>query len=121
MWAIDSPNWFATTRTAVHRLESRMETVVNDLSDVSGDERTPVFDDPKTIHLGLSAGDSIPPHQHPGETILIHVTEGEIELTLGDEVHELSAGMLARFSGDQDISPEATTDARALLVFVPQS
>lgn len=120
MWATDSPNWFATTRTFCGRLESRMETVVSDLSDVSGDERTPVFDDPKTIQLGLSAGESIPPHQHPGETILFHVIEGEIALTLGDEVHDLSAGMVARFSGDQDISPEATTGARAILVFVPQ-
>lgn len=98
-----------------------METVVRDVNDLPADERTPVFDDPKAIHLGLSAGEEIPAHQHRGETILFHVLDGEIALTLDDEVHDLSAGMVARFSGDQDISPEAKTDARALLVFTPQN
>lgn len=98
-----------------------METIVTDTGALAADERNRVFDDPKTIHLGLEAGEEIPAHKHRGETILFHVLDGEIALTLDDEVHDLAAGMVARFSGDQTISPEAKTDARAFLVFVPQN
>lgn len=97
-----------------------METLISNLDDLGESGRTLVFDDPKTISLSLDEGDSIPPHEHPGETILFHVLAGEISLTLGDDTHALSTGEVVRFSGDQDISPAAETDARALLVFVPQ-
>lgn len=97
-----------------------METQTATLDDLRESGRNLVFDDPKTISLFLDADDSIPPHEHPGETILFHVLDGEISLTLGDDTLALSAGQVVRFSGDQDISPAADTDAHALLVFVPQ-
>lgn len=95
-----------------------METQIAALDDINDGGRTMLFDDPKTIALSLADGESIPPHQHPGETILFQVLDGKISLLLGDEEHDLTVGDVARFSGDQDISPSATTDARALLVFV---
>lgn len=97
-----------------------METECVDLDDIAERERTQVFDDPKSVLLGLDAEETIPPHRHPGRTILFHVLAGSIELTIDEESHDLDTGQVARFSGDRDISPTATTDARALLVFVPR-
>ena len=98
-----------------------MEPKIVDLSESADGGRSRVFDEPKSVHLELAEGETIPPHQHPGETILFHTLDGEISLTLDEAVYELSPGMVVRFSGDQDISPKAETDARALLVFVAQN
>jgi quercetin dioxygenase-like cupin family protein len=72
--------------------------------------------DLRAVHLSLSAGERVPPHEHPGERILLHVLEGEVALDLDDETHDLAAGDVIRFDGDRQISPEAVTDARALVV-----
>jgi quercetin dioxygenase-like cupin family protein len=84
-------------------------------------EETPhasVFDgsDPRVVRLDLAAGDEIPAHRHPETTVVCHVLAGRVELTLGDATHDLSAGDVARFAGDQPIAPAAVTDATALLV-----
>lgn len=73
---------------------------------------------PRTVLLSLDAGDSLPEHRHPGETILFQIVTGTVALTVGDEERELSAGDLTRFDGDQSISPRAETDATALVVLV---
>lgn len=98
-----------------------METAIVDLTESADGGHTRVFDEPKSVHLELAKGEKIPPHQHPGETILFHTLDGEITLTLDEAVYELSPGKVVRFSGDKDISPKAETDARALLVFVGQN
>jgi quercetin dioxygenase-like cupin family protein len=71
---------------------------------------------PRTVLLSLDAGDTVPEHRHPGETILFQIVAGTIALTVGEEERELTAGDLARFDGDQSISPRAETDATALVV-----
>ena len=82
-----------------------------------GEGRGVVFDgDPKVVHLRLAAGERVPPHRHPGETVVFHVLAGEFALTVGEATERLSAGSLARFDGAQDVSPAAETDAEALLV-----
>ncbi|WP_415381314.1 cupin domain-containing protein [Halosimplex sp. TS25] len=87
------------------------------LSDVEGDGRGVLFEgEPRTVRLALDAGDRVPPHRHPDREIVCHVLDGEVAMTLGDETVELVAGDVARFSGDQDISPEAREDSVALLV-----
>ncbi|WP_459192153.1 cupin domain-containing protein [Halosimplex sp. J119] len=87
------------------------------LPDMDGDGRGVLFEgEPKTVRLALDAGDRVPPHQHPDRDIVCHVLEGELTMTLGDDTVELVAGDVARFSGDQDISPEAREDSVALLV-----
>ncbi|WP_302081215.1 cupin domain-containing protein [Salinibaculum rarum] len=90
------------------------------LAEFDADGRTPVFEDPQTVHLGLKAGDSVPPHTHPGEWILFVVQEGAIELTVGEETATLSAGSVAQFDGDADIAVEAREDSRALVVLTDQ-
>ncbi|WP_123533474.1 cupin domain-containing protein [Halosimplex salinum] len=93
------------------------ETELVHLPDLDGDGRGVLFEGaPKTVRLALEAGDRVPPHQHPDEEIVCYVIEGELEMELGEETHELVAGDAARFSGDQDISPTAREDSVALLV-----
>jgi len=86
------------------------------LSDGEGG-RTRLFDgEPKTVHLSLDAGESIPRHRHPDRDIVFHLRSGAVDLTLGDETLSLTAGDVVRFDGDQDIAPAATADSEALLV-----
>ncbi len=90
------------------------------LTEFDADGRTPVFEDPYTVHLGLEAGDSVPPHTHAGQWVLFAVQEGELELTVGKETETLAGGAFASFDGDADISVEALEDSRALVVFADQ-
>ncbi|MFB6177850.1 MAG: cupin domain-containing protein [Halobaculum sp.] len=76
--------------------------------------------DPRTVLLSLDAGESVPEHRHPGETILFQVVSGTVDLTVGEDRRELSAGDLARFDGDQAISPHAESDTVALVVLVDE-
>jgi len=81
------------------------------------DGRAALFEgEPRTVHLSLSVDQRVPAHDHPDRQILFHVLDGEIALDLDDETHDLSAGDVLRFDGDRQISPEAVTDARALVV-----
>jgi quercetin dioxygenase-like cupin family protein len=93
-------------------------TAVHDLSELDGQPHANVFPDrePKTIRLTLPAGEGVPAHSHPGRDIVFHLLEGAIELELGDERHELTAGEVARFAGDQEIAPRAVEDSTALIV-----
>lgn len=75
---------------------------------------------PRVVRLQLGAGESVPPHTHPESDVVIHLLEGEVALALDDEVYELSAGQTIRFSGRREVSPEAVTDATALVVFAPR-
>ncbi|WP_340100650.1 cupin domain-containing protein [Salinibaculum salinum] len=90
------------------------------LAEFDADGRTPVFEDPYTVHLGLEAGDSIPPHTHPGQSILFAVQEGKLELTVDEATATLAGGACANFDGDADIAVEALEDTRALVVFADQ-
>jgi quercetin dioxygenase-like cupin family protein len=98
---------------------SELET----LADLDGEPHANVFpeSEPKTIRLTLAAGESVDPHRHPGRDIVLYLIEGTVELQLGDEVHTVEAGGVARFEGEQDISPEAVEDSVALIVLAPRA
>ena len=72
--------------------------------------------EPRTVKLSLAEGESVAEHSHPGRTVICYVVDGVLALSLDGEHHRLESGELARFSGDQDISPTAVEDATALLV-----
>jgi len=95
-----------------------MTPQIRALDDLDGEPHANPFPDsePKTVRLTLDAGESVPPHDHPGREIVCYLVDGELELTLGDDTHRLTAGDVARFDGDQQISPEAVTDSTAVLV-----
>ncbi|MFC6942480.1 cupin domain-containing protein [Salinirubellus sp. GCM10025818] len=77
--------------------------------------------EPKTIRLTLEAGERVEPHRHPDREIVFYVIDGAIELQLGSESHDIETGDVARFEGDQDISPLATEASTALIVLARQS
>lgn len=82
-----------------------------------------VFDDraPRTVRLELEADQRVPEHRHPESNVVLHVLEGGIDLTLGDEVYDLEPGDVVRFDGDQDVSPYAREESTALVVFAPKT
>lgn len=91
------------------------------LADHSDEERSVLFESgPKTVSLELAAGESVPPHQHPEMNIVFHLLSGTLDLELGAESHRLTAGDVARFDGEQEISPVAVDDSEALLVLARQ-
>lgn len=91
---------------------------IQSLDDLDEAPHAHLFDgaEPRTIRLALEAGESVPEHQHAGKDIVIFVIEGAVDLSLDGEVHELVAGDVIRFEGEQDISPEAQEDSAALVV-----
>jgi len=102
---------------AAESVGSGSETERVALADLDADGRSVLFaGEPKTVRLTLEEGDRVPPHRHPDREIVCHVTSGRIELTLGEKTLTLAAGEVARFDGDQDISPAALEDSEALLV-----
>ncbi|WP_254829319.1 cupin domain-containing protein [Haloglomus salinum] len=98
-------------------------TTTHNLDELEGQPHANVFPDaePKTIKLTLDAGGEVAPHSHPGREIVLYLVEGRIELQVGEETHELTAGAVARFDGDQDIAPQAIETSTALLVLAPRS
>lgn len=72
--------------------------------------------EPRTVRLALDAGEAVPEHSHPGRSIVCYLVEGVLDLSLDGRTHRLSAGDVARFSGDQPIAPTAVEDATVLLV-----
>jgi quercetin dioxygenase-like cupin family protein len=94
---------------------------ITTLDELTGRPHAEVFDEhaPRAIRLDLAAGESLPEHTHPGSNVVLHVLEGELTLRLDGEPHDLSAGDVARFSGDREISPRAVERATAVLVFAP--
>lgn len=92
------------------------------LEQADGQPHARLFDgEPQTIRLTLEAGDSIAPHQHPDREIVLHVLEGALTVTLGEDEHEVPAGDVVRFDGRQYVSPEALEDTTALLVLAKRS
>lgn len=98
-------------------------TTIHTLDELDGQPHANVFPDrePKTVRLSLDADESVPAHSHPGRDIVLYLVEGEVELQLGDRTHDLTAGEIARFEGEQEISPRAVEPSVALIVLAPRS
>lgn len=73
---------------------------------------------PRVVRLALDAGESVPPHDHPGTTVLLYVVEGAVDARLDGEPHEVAAGELLRFPGERTVAPLAVQDAVALVFLV---
>lgn len=88
------------------------------LSELDGHPHATVFpgESPKTIRLTLPAGESVPPHDHPGHDVVFHLLEGEIDLRLDETTVAVEAGELVRFDGKREIEPTAREDSTAVIV-----
>ncbi|WP_090384110.1 cupin domain-containing protein [Natronobacterium texcoconense] len=95
---------------------------IQSLSELESTPHANVFptSEPKTIRLELEADEAVDRHSHPGRDIVFHLLEGEIELELDGDTHEVTAGDVARFDGDQDIAPRALEPSTALIVLAQQ-
>lgn len=93
------------------------------LDDLDGQPHANVFPDaePTTVRLTLAEGESVPAHDHPDREIVFYLVDGAMTLELGDETHELTAGDVARFDGDQQIAPTAGEASTALIVLARRS
>ncbi len=98
-------------------------TTVHTLSDLVGEPHAHVFPDsePKTVRLTLEADEELPRHSHPDREIVCYLVSGTIELRVDEETDILTAGDVARFDGDHQISPRALEASTALLVLAPRS
>lgn len=98
-------------------------TTIHTLADLEGQPHANVFPEtePKTVRLTLAAGEAVPPHSHPGRDIILYLLDGTVELQLDDETHDVTAGDVARFRGEREISPRAVEKSTALLVLAPRA
>ncbi|WP_181691286.1 cupin domain-containing protein [Natronomonas sp. LN261] len=98
-------------------------TTIQTLDELDGQPHANVFPDtePKTIRLTLEEGGEIAPHAHPDREIVFYLVEGTVELQLGDRTHELIAGDIAHFDGDQEIAPRAVEETTAVIVLASRS
>lgn len=72
--------------------------------------------EPRTVRLTLSEGERLPAHAHPDRQVVFHLLEGRMTVTVGEDRHELRAGELLRFDGEQDVSPKALEKSVAVVV-----
>jgi quercetin dioxygenase-like cupin family protein len=98
-------------------------TTIHTLDDLDGQPHANVFpdDEPKTIRLTLDEGEGVPAHDHPDREIVFYLVDGAVSLELGEETHEMTAGDVARFDGNQQIAPTALEASTALIVLAPRS
>jgi quercetin dioxygenase-like cupin family protein len=98
-------------------------TTIRTLDKLDGQPHANVFPDaePKTIRLTLEEGEGGASHSHPDREIIFYLIEGTVELQLGDQIHELTAGDIVRFDGDQEIAPQAIEETTALIVLASRS
>jgi len=88
------------------------------LDALEGTPRAVAFggEEPRTVRLSLDAGEEVAEHSHPGREIVCYLVSGRLRLRIDGEDHVLSAGDLARFDGEQSISPLAIEESVAVLV-----
>lgn len=96
---------------------------IRSLDEVDGVPHANVFpgEEPKTIRLQLPEGESVAPHSHPNRDIVLYLLDGRIDLSLDDETHEVTAGDIARFEGEREISPHALESSTALILLAERS
>ncbi|NHN42776.1 cupin domain-containing protein [Halorubellus sp. JP-L1] len=98
-------------------------TSIRPLDELDGHPHANVFPDaePKTIRLTLDADESVAAHSHPDREIVFYLVDGAIELDLDGATHDLTAGDVARFDGDQEIAPRALEASTALIVLASRT
>jgi len=107
----------------IPQLEKHMK--IKDLSALEAKEVFPgytgkfIHSDQLTIaHWRIQAGHPLPEHSHPHEQI-VHVVEGEFELTVQGNPHRLRAGMVFVIPSNVPHSGTGITDCKIIDTFCP--
>ncbi len=66
----------------------------------------------------LNPATTVPQHSHSAEQIT-HLVEGEMALTVGSDVHNLTSGGIIRIASDVPHSVVTTTECRIVDFFAP--
>jgi len=66
--------------------------------------------------LRLDAGESVEPHTHPEQQVVLSVRSGEMTLALDGQSRSLEGGDVVRFDGRKEVKPEAVRESQALIV-----
>jgi quercetin dioxygenase-like cupin family protein len=84
--------------------------------------RSPVVlhsdDEGRAVLIGLDPGQELGDHQVK-EYAFLHVVDGEVQITAGDETLAASAGTLIRFEPDERHAVSSPGGARMLLFLAP--
>ena len=87
-----------------------------------GGSRSPVVlhseDEGRAVLIGLDPGQALGLHQVKEFTFL-HVVDGEVKITVGDETLAAPAGTLVRFEPDERHAVASADGARMLLFLAP--
>lgn len=71
------------------------------------------------VHLRLSAGETVAPHDHKGQEVFFTPIDGVVEITLdGSESHTLSAGTVLHFAGERHIGVRAVEDSEFFVYLI---
>lgn len=71
------------------------------------------------VHLKLSAGERVAPHDHKGQEVFFTVVGGEVELSLEEnELHHLSPGKVLHFAGEARVGVRALTDSEFFVYLI---
>lgn len=68
--------------------------------------------------VDIKAGSDLPQHQHPHEQIT-YILEGQLNMTIGGELHVLTAGMFYVIPSNVWHGAVAITDCKVMDVFNP--
>jgi quercetin dioxygenase-like cupin family protein len=69
-------------------------------------------------YVAVTKGSIVPNHCHMHEQIT-HVLEGQLKMTIKDEIHIVEAGIVAVIPSNFEHSAEAITDCKVLDIFIP--
>lgn len=71
------------------------------------------------VHLKLSAGEVVKPHDHKGQEVFFTVVGGEVEVSLEEsEKHKLQPGKVLHFAGEARVGVEALTDSEFFVYLI---
>lgn len=71
------------------------------------------------VHLHLSKGERVQPHDHKGQEVFFTLIRGEVRISLEDEEqHTLSPGNVLHFAGEVRIGVEALDDSEFFVYLI---
>lgn len=71
------------------------------------------------VHIKLTAGETIKPHDHKGQEVFFTLVRGEVRILLEEtEEHLLLPGNVLHFSGEAHIGVEALADSEFFVYLI---